>query len=92
MSLNDKLKVAAEESALKLCKLATLLSGSDLTDDEKKNLTALLAVDDRNPARVSSATIGQILREEGYDLSNRAVDRHRKPPKNCSCKQLASKK
>lgn len=92
MSLNDKLKVAAEESALKLCKLATLLSGSDLTDDEKKNLTALLAVDDRNPARVSSATIGQILREEGYDLSNSAVDRHRKTPKNCSCKQLASKK
>ena len=92
MSLNDKLKVATQESALKLCKLATLLSGPDLTNDEKKNLTALLAVDERDPARVSSATIGQILREEGYDLSNSAVDRHRRTPPYCSCRTLVGKK
>ena len=92
MSLNDKLKVAAQESADKLCKLAALLSGDQLSNDEKKNLVALLEIDERDPARVPSSTIGQILREEGFDLSNSAVDRHRKTPKACSCKKTAGKK
>jgi len=91
MSLNDKLKVAAQDSADKLCKLAALLSGSELTADEKKNLIAILEVDDRDPTRVPSTTIGQILREEGYDISNSAVDRHRKTPKSCSCKIVGKK-
>jgi hypothetical protein len=91
MSLNDKLKVAAQDSADKLCKLAALLSGSELTADEKKNLIAILEVDDRDPTRVPSTTIGQILREEGYDISNSAVDRHRKTPKACSCKIVGKK-
>ena len=92
MNLNDKLKVAAEEAATKLCKLATLLNGPELTSDEKKNLIALLEVDERNPARVPSSTIGQILREEGYDLSDSAVDRHRRTPKACACKRTVGKK
>ena len=87
MNLNDKLKVAADEAAVKLCKLASLLAGSELTEDEKKSLIALLEVDERNPARVPSSTIGQILREEGYDLSDSAVDRHRRVPKTCACKR-----
>jgi hypothetical protein len=92
MNLNGKLKVAAETAALKLCKLAVLLNGPELTEDEKKNLIALLEVDERNPARVPSATIGQILREEGYDLSDSAVDRHRRNPKACACKRTVGKK
>ena len=92
MSLNDKLKVAADEAAVKLCKLATLLNGPELTNDEKKNLIALLDADERDPARVPSSTIGQILREEGFDLSNSAVDRHRRTPKSCSCKRIVGKK
>lgn len=92
MNLNDKLKVAADEAATKLCKLATLLNGPDLTADEKTNLIALLEVDERNPARVPSSTIGQILREEGFDLSDSAVDRHRRNPKTCACKRTAGKK
>jgi len=92
MNLNDKLKVAADEAATKLCKLAALLNGPDLTTDEKTNLIALLEVDERNPARVPSSTIGQILREEGFDLSDSAVDRHRRNPKTCACKRTAGKK
>lgn len=92
MNLNDKLKVAAEEAAVKLCKLASLLAGPELTEDEKKNLIVLLEVDERNPARVPSSTIGQILREEGYDLSDSAVDRHRRVPKTCACKRTVGRK
>lgn len=92
MNLNDKLKVAADEAAVKLCKLATLLHGSELTADEKKNLIALLEVEEKNPARVPSSTIAQILREEGYDLSDSAIDRHRRTPKTCSCKRTIGKK
>lgn len=91
MNLNDKLKVAADEAATKLCKLATLLNGPELSADEKKNLIALLEVDERDPARVPSSTIGQILREEGYDLSDSAVDRHRRNPRSCSCKKVGKK-
>jgi hypothetical protein len=91
MSLNDKLKAAANEASAKLCKLAILLNGSELTNDEKKNLITLLEVDDRDPARVPSSTIGQILREEGYDISNSAVDRHRRIPKSCACKTIGKK-
>jgi hypothetical protein len=92
MNLNDKLKVAANEAATKLCKLAMLLNGPELSADEKKNLIALLEVEERNPARVPSSTIGQILREEGYDLSDSAVDRHRRNPKTCACKRTVGKK
>jgi len=92
VNLNDKLKVAAEEAATKLCKLATLLNGPELSEDEKKNLIILLEVDERNPARVPSSTIGQILREEGYDLSDSAVDRHRRVPKTCACKRTVGSK
>lgn len=91
MSLNDKLKVAAQEAAEKLCKLAALLNGPDLTAEEKKNLIALLEVDERDPARVPSSTIAQILREEGFDLSNSMVDRHRRTPKACACKKIGKK-
>ena len=91
MNLNDKLKVAAQEAATRLCKLATLLNGPELTNDEKKNLIALLEVDERDPARVPSSTIAQILREEGYDLSDSAVDRHRRIPKTCACKKVGKK-
>ena len=84
-------EIADDLTATKLCKLATLLAGPELTNDEKKNLIALLEVDERDPARVPSSTIGQILREEGYDLRDSAVDRHRRNPKACACKKVGKK-
>lgn len=91
MSLNDKLKVAAKDAVERSCKLATLLNGPELTADEKKNLKALLEVDQRDPARVPSSTIARILREEGFDLSDSMVDRHRRTPQACACNKTGRK-
>lgn len=92
MSLSDKLKVAEQESANKLCKLGILLSGTKISEAEKKSLKSILDSDPNDPSRVPNSTLGQILREEGYDISNSVIDRHRRTPQSCGCGRLAGRK
>lgn len=85
MSFGDKLKAAIDESAVKQCKIGALLSGPELSATDKKNLTAVLAAAPDDPTRVPNTVLGKILREEGHDISNSAVDRHRRL--DCACHQ-----
>ena len=87
MSLSDKLSVAATGTTAKLCKIGNLLVNSKLSDQDKENLRNVLDVEEHNPTRINNSTIGRILREEGYDISNSAVDRHRRG--DCPCKRTA---
>lgn len=87
MSLSDKL-FAATETPTKLCKIGNLFTNnSKLSDQDKSNLKAVLDVEENNPTRINNSTIGRILREEGFDISNSAVDRHRRG--DCPCKRTA---
>jgi hypothetical protein len=86
MSLSDKLSAATTENIVKLCKIGNLLtSSSKLPEQDKANLKNVLDVDENNPDRINNSTIGRILREEGYDISNSAVDRHRRG--DCPCRR-----
>ena len=88
MSLSDKLSAATTDTVVKLCKIGNLLtSSSNLPEQYKTNLKAVLEVDENNPDRINNSTIGRILREEGYDISNSAVDRHRRG--DCPCRRTA---
>jgi len=88
MSLSDKLSAAATEVPIRFCKIGSLLnSGSPLLEQDRLNLKSVLEVDENDPSRINNSTIGRILREEGYDISNSAVDRHRR--NDCPCSRTA---
>jgi transposase len=83
-SLSQKLTQASEESSTLLCKLGNLLTPkSKLNKEEKSQLQEILNAPSDDPTRVSNSTLAQVLREEGFDISNSSVDRHRR--KTCSC-------
>lgn len=85
MSLSDKLSAAATEVPVRLCKIGNILANSKLSDQDKANLKAVLDVSENDPSRINNNVIARILREEGYDVSNSAVDRHRRG--DCPCKR-----
>jgi methanogenic corrinoid protein MtbC1 len=88
MSLSDKLSAAATETPTRLCKIGNILTNSSLSEQDKSNLQAVLDVSENDPSRINNNVIARILREEGYDVSNSAVDRHRRG--DCPCKRMAN--
>jgi hypothetical protein len=87
MSLSDKLSAATTDTTVRLCKIGNLLTSSTLSEQDRLNLKTVLEVEENNPDRINNSTIGRILREEGYDISNSAVDRHRRG--DCPCRRTA---
>lgn len=85
MSLSDKLKSAQIEASSSLCKLGELLVGNKLSASDKQNLKAILDTPVDQPGRVSNTELGRILREEGYNISNSSIDRHKRG--DCSCRE-----
>jgi hypothetical protein len=83
MSLSDKLKNASKSSQTALCKLGVILQSTSISSEDRNYLKSVLDVEDTDPNRIPNSQIGRILREEGYDMSNSAVDRHRR--KDCPC-------
>jgi hypothetical protein len=89
MSISDKLKNASKSSQTTLCKLGILLQSSSISLEDRDYLKSVLDVEDTDPNRIPNTQIGRILREEGYDMSNSAVDRHRR--KECPCFRWSAK-
>lgn len=84
MRISEKIKQASKgPTKIRLCKLGVLLAGSILSDQEKKDITSVIDTDINFPNRVSNLALAGILREEGFDISISAVDRHKK--KSCGC-------
>jgi len=86
LTLSNKLEEAMSEAKNKLCKLMAVIDDSNLSNEDKKRIEIILSVPESSPTKVPNTTLGRILREEGYDISNSAVDRHRRG--DCSCKRL----
>lgn len=85
MSLSDKLKSAQNEILNQSCVLGKLLSGTELSASDKQNLSNILNIPLDSPTRIPNAELGRILREEGYDISNSSIDRHRRG--DCRCRE-----
>ena len=66
-----------------LCKIGVLLSTDALSSKDREQLAAILSVSMGDPKRVPNSILAKVLREEGHDISNSAVDRHRRG--DCSC-------
>jgi hypothetical protein len=91
MSISEKIKQASQAPVgLRLCKLGVLLAGSILSEQDKKDITSVIETDISSPNRVSNVALAGILREEGFDISVSAVDRHKK--KSCGCYNLSAGK
>ncbi len=86
MSISDKLSSAKSSSSAKLCKIGNLLINPELSAADKKNLESVLEALPGTAGHVPNTTLGRILREEGYDISNSAVDRHRR--RDCACTRV----
>lgn len=89
MSLSDKLKNASKSSQTTLCKIGVILQSASVSLEDRNYLKSVLEVEESNPDRIPNSQIGRILREEGFDISNSAVDRHRR--KDCPCSRWSTK-
>jgi hypothetical protein len=89
MSLADKLAEASNSpKRTSLCKIGSIIHGTQLSEDDRKALKEMLDTPEGTPNRLNNATIARVLREEGFDTSNSAVDRHRRA--ECGCNRKIS--
>lgn len=83
MSLAEKLQTAKTTASVRPCKLGSLLDGEVLPKKDKDALIAILDVPEGTPGRLTNKIIAKLIREEGFDVGDSSVDRHRR--KDCGC-------
>lgn len=83
MSLIDKLEAANQVGAGLPCKIGSVLKGNKLTPEERAKLIEVLEVPVGVHSRLSNVTIARALRDEGYDVSDSSVNKHRRG--GCRC-------
>lgn len=84
MSLTERLSQSQRSSqAQHLCKIGEIINGDVLSEEDKKALVEHLEMPIGHPYRLTNVAIVTALRDEGFDVSNSSMDRHRK--QHCSC-------
>jgi hypothetical protein len=89
MSLSDRLSSAQLDAKNLFCKIGNLLQGDNLSAKDREQLETALNTPLTDSKRITNAALARLLREEGYDISDSSMDRHRR--KDCSCYRKASK-
>jgi hypothetical protein len=89
MSLSERLQNVSVTAKASVCKIGKILQADKLTQEDKKYLSTILDVPENDPNRVTNAALARVLREEGFDVSDSSVDRHRRG--DCSCQRKISK-
>ena len=89
MSLSDRLQNASATAKASVCKIGKLLQTDQLPLEDKKYLSTILDTPENDPNRVTNAALARVLREEGFDISDSSVDRHRRG--DCSCYRKSTK-
>lgn len=84
MSLSDRLNSAINNPQPRRCKLMVILNSESVTEEDRKTFISLLNVPEGTPGRVTNVVLASVLREEGFDVSDSAVNRHRRKSCNCS--------
>jgi hypothetical protein len=85
MSLMDRLAEVVQEQKAYMCKLMSVLASDGITQEERAEFMMLLDLPIGTSGRPTNVDMAKALRAEGYDVSNNAVDRHRRG--ECSCKR-----
>jgi len=84
MSLSERLeKVSGSNRPGLPCRLGSLLKGDEIPIKEKEYLEKILEVKLGEPSRIPTTAITEALRQEGFEIGNAAVQRHRR--KECRC-------
>lgn len=83
MSLMERLDDISKETQVHGCKLIRILHTDKIPDDAREKFLSLLAMPHSDPTRVPSSTLARLLRSEGFDVSDKALERHRN--KDCPC-------
>lgn len=84
MSLENRLAIATNASRPGLpCRLGSLLAGNEMSSEDKAYLKKILEVPLGEPTRIPAAAIANALRDEGFQVSNAAIQRHRR--RECRC-------
>lgn len=87
MSLTERLSQRVSQSQ-HLCKVGEIIHGDILSEEDKKVLVDHLEMPIGHPYRLTNVAIVGALRDEGFDVSNSSMDRHRK--QQCSCTRKAN--
>lgn len=77
MSLVEKLSQMAPTGAGLPCKIGSLLQGTQLSEEERKKLAEVLDVPYGSPGRLPNTSIAAALRDEGFDVGDASVNKHR---------------
>ena len=83
MSLSDRLSKTPASSVGLPCKIGTLLEGTSLSETDRDALRKVLDTPVGAKGRLASTAIVSALREEGYDVGDTAVNKHRR--RMCRC-------
>lgn len=89
MALADRLSNAPSSAAGLPCKIGTLLEVDILTNEDKEALRKVLEVPVGGQGRIPNTAIAAALREEGYDVGDSAVNKHRR--RACRCYGMSPK-
>jgi hypothetical protein len=82
MSLSERL-ATANIVPPRFCKIGLILTGTQLSKEDKTTLTEFLDAPEGTHGRLTNSAIASALRAEGFDISNSSVDRHR--ANVCAC-------
>ena len=83
MSLAERLSQSAAVGAGLPCKIGSLLTGSQLSKEDKAKLAEVLEVPYGAQGRLPNTAIAAALRDEGFDIGDAAVTKHRRG--GCRC-------
>lgn len=83
MSLASRLSETSATGAGLPCKLGSLLAGNQLSKEDRAKLAEVLEVPYGTPGRLPNTVIAAALREEGFDIGDGSVNKHRSG--RCRC-------
>lgn len=88
MPLADKLSSASQDylKGKTTCKLVALTLDPGVPKKDRDALAEIIDLKENDEGYIPNSTLAVILKEEGYDVSASAVDRHR--GNKCSCRRL----
>jgi hypothetical protein len=84
MGLAQKIDAAKSQQKLKfMCRLMQVTVDSSLPKEDAESILKVINANPDSENYIPNSKLAAVLRQEGYDVSSSAVDRHKN--KTCSC-------
>lgn len=80
MSISERLEPKKE---VIYCKVGRLLRSGKLSKEDVETLEKIFETSNKEERAITNVTIFKALKEEGFDIGNTTISRHRM--KNCCC-------